>query len=112
MSINNPVEIFYYENRDSYILKRGRETFYDEDRRMLEFDTEKDAQKWAKENEMATVTKKVSRKSTKKAAPKRKAAPKAAPAKKKAPAEAGSKRRGLTLARPLPRGGIVRTQLT
>lgn len=39
MSLTDPVEIEYLPKRNSYILVRGPETFYDADDCMIEFDT-------------------------------------------------------------------------
>ena len=50
MSIDDPIEIEYQKNRTTFILMRGRETFYDEDRGMIEFDTIEEAKEWSREN--------------------------------------------------------------
>jgi hypothetical protein len=39
MSINDPIVVEYNPRRRKYILTRGPETFYDDDRRMIEFST-------------------------------------------------------------------------
>lgn len=46
MSITDPLEVFYMERWDVYIVVQGRETFYDEERRIIEHETEEDAQEW------------------------------------------------------------------
>lgn len=48
MSINDPLELEYLDRRRSWIVKRGRETFYDDDRCLIEFDTAEEAIEWAK----------------------------------------------------------------
>ena len=46
MSITDPLEVFYMERWGVYIVVQGRETFYDEERRIIEHETEEDAQEW------------------------------------------------------------------
>ena len=54
MSINDPIIAFYYERRETWILKQGNETFYDEERRMREWQTEQEAIDWARDNLVTT----------------------------------------------------------
>ena len=44
MAINDPYEICYNAKRDKYYVKQGNETFYDDERRWILFDTEEDAE--------------------------------------------------------------------
>ena len=46
MSINDPLVIEYLKRRSTFIVKQGRETFYDEDRCMIEFETIEKAEEW------------------------------------------------------------------
>ena len=46
MSITDPLEVFYMERWGVYIVVQGRETFYDEERRIIEYETEEEAQAW------------------------------------------------------------------
>lgn len=50
MSINDEVVLYWYENRSKWILKRGNETFYDDDRFMREWTMPEDAIDWAQES--------------------------------------------------------------
>lgn len=50
MSINDPVVIVYNEKHKWYYLKRGRETFYDEDRYIRRWDTPEEAAEWCRNN--------------------------------------------------------------
>ena len=50
MGLNDPVRAEYREKRDVWILLRGNETFYDDDRCMMEWLTEADALEWAAKN--------------------------------------------------------------
>ncbi len=50
MSINDPITVVYYERRNTYILKQGRETFYNESRNMREWNTAEEARQWAINN--------------------------------------------------------------
>lgn len=50
MSITDPIEVYYYERRKTYLLVRGRETFYDENDILLEWETAEEALEWALEN--------------------------------------------------------------
>lgn len=50
MSLGDPVLIEYLFRRKSYILTRGRETFYNDDREMIEFDTAEEARRWSVAN--------------------------------------------------------------
>jgi hypothetical protein len=50
MSINDPVMVVYLKRRKTYILKQGRETFYDENDYMREWETAEGAIEWGKEN--------------------------------------------------------------
>lgn len=45
----NDVIVVYDERREGYILIRGRETFYDENRYLRVWDTETEAIEWATE---------------------------------------------------------------
>jgi hypothetical protein len=49
VSINDPLVIEYLDNRKTFIVTRGRETFYDEDRCMREWDTMDEAEEWCLE---------------------------------------------------------------
>lgn len=48
--ITDPVVIFYDSRREKYRLLQGRETFYDEERGMREWDNERDAVTWCVEH--------------------------------------------------------------
>lgn len=48
MSINDPIRLFYDEKRERFRLLRGNETFYNERREMVEFETADQAVEWAK----------------------------------------------------------------
>ena len=48
MSINDPITIEYDDKRERYYLKRGRETFYDNDRTWIQFDTREEAETYRK----------------------------------------------------------------
>lgn len=50
MSINDPITIEYSERRKMFYLIQGRETFYDENRIMREWETREEAERWLKEN--------------------------------------------------------------
>ncbi len=50
MSITDPIEVYYYERRGTYLLTQGRETFYDKDNKMWEWETSEEAVKWARTN--------------------------------------------------------------
>ena len=52
MSIDDPVIVEYYKTRNSFILKRGRETFYDENDFMREWASREEALAWARENSL------------------------------------------------------------
>lgn len=43
MSINDPIILRYNEKRGLYYLTRGRETFYDYERYLIEFETQQEA---------------------------------------------------------------------
>jgi len=45
VSINDPLEIDRWH--DLFIIKRGKETFYDNERNMITFETVDDAKAWA-----------------------------------------------------------------
>ena len=47
MSINDPIYIKYNERRETYYVSQGNETFYDNDNVFREWNTAKDAYKWA-----------------------------------------------------------------
>lgn len=49
MSINDPVKLYYNNRRGKWILMQGRETFYDENNTLVEFDTVEQALEWAGE---------------------------------------------------------------
>jgi len=51
MSINDPITIEYDERRKRYYLKQGRETFYDNDRDWIQFDTREEAETCRKQKE-------------------------------------------------------------
>ncbi len=53
------LHIEWHEKQQGYVLIDGRETFYDEDRRLRVWDTAQGASKWAAANlgRQATVTK-------------------------------------------------------
>lgn len=44
MSITDPLEIGMWH--EYYIIIKGRETFYDDDNKLIMFDTEEEAQEW------------------------------------------------------------------
>ena len=44
MALNDPYTIHYNAKRDRYYVKRGNETFYDEDNNWILFETEEDAE--------------------------------------------------------------------
>ena len=50
MSINDPVVITFNPRRMRWYPTRGREAFYDDERRMIEFDADYKAAAWIKEN--------------------------------------------------------------
>ncbi len=50
MSINDPIIPFYHEKHKTWRLLRGRETFYDKDRYLREWETKEEAVEWAKAN--------------------------------------------------------------
>ena len=43
MSVNDPIILRYNEKRGLYYLTRGRETFYDYERYLIEFETQQEA---------------------------------------------------------------------
>ena len=48
---NDEITAFYYERRGTWILRRNdRETFYDEENRLREWETEEEAVEWFREN--------------------------------------------------------------
>jgi hypothetical protein len=47
MSINNPVYPRYRKKQKDWQLIRGRETFYDDDDRLITFETKGEAIEWA-----------------------------------------------------------------
>lgn len=49
LSINDPVTIEFNE-KHGYYLSRGRETFYNEDREWITFDSPEEAKQWAMDN--------------------------------------------------------------
>lgn len=50
MSITDPVTLEYNDKRGAFWLSRGGETFYSDDREMLEWEDPLDAMIWASEN--------------------------------------------------------------
>ena len=50
MGITDATYIMYNFKTDKFFLQRGRETFYDEDRAIREWDTEDEARAWAVSN--------------------------------------------------------------
>jgi hypothetical protein len=72
MSVNDPIVVEYYETRESWIIAQGRETFYDEDEYLREFDTEEDAEQWLTENLSETRRSTMAKKATKTAPKKEK----------------------------------------
>jgi hypothetical protein len=50
MGVTDPIVLVYYENRDVYILVRGRETFYDDNDILRDFEEPEDAVVWCEEN--------------------------------------------------------------
>ena len=50
MSVNDPIVTDFYHKAQQWRLLQGRETFYDDDRCLRLWDTEKEAVDWAKEN--------------------------------------------------------------
>ena len=49
MSINDPITIEWDDKRERWYLKRGRETFYDDDRVWIQFDTKAEAEAFREE---------------------------------------------------------------
>lgn len=47
VSLTDPFVIIYLKNRESWIIMRGRETFYNEDREMIEFKSSEKAMAYA-----------------------------------------------------------------
>lgn len=50
MGIMDPVTLEYYEKRDTWILSQGRETFYSEQRELLEWVDPENAVVWLENN--------------------------------------------------------------
>ena len=50
MSINDPILLCYNKRRKTWVLKQGRETFYDQDRYLREWVDPADAASWCKRN--------------------------------------------------------------
>lgn len=50
MSINDPIELRYHPKRDRWYIAQGRETFYDENDHLIEFESAEDAAFWAVSN--------------------------------------------------------------
>lgn len=50
MSINDLTRIVYSPRRQKYRLERGRETFYTDQNIMIEFDSEQQAEQYAKDH--------------------------------------------------------------
>ena len=50
MSLNDPIIPYYNEKHQMWRLLRGRETFYDEDRYLREWETKEEALEWARAN--------------------------------------------------------------
>lgn len=49
MSITDPITTLFLSNRGTWILVQGRETFYNEDREMLEFPGQYQAKKYCED---------------------------------------------------------------
>ena len=49
MSVTDPLELRYQGKRRTWIVVRGRETFYDDDRYLIEHSTSQAAIAWAEE---------------------------------------------------------------
>ena len=50
MSITDPIVPEFHENKNYWILKRGRETFFNENREMLIFSSQEEAEKYRDKN--------------------------------------------------------------
>ena len=46
MSINDPITVEWDDKRERYYLQRGNETFYNDDREWIQFDTEQQAENY------------------------------------------------------------------
>ena len=57
MSINDQVVTYYNKKHKTWRLLQGRQTFYDKDRYLREWETEAEAIEWAKANLHASVCK-------------------------------------------------------
>lgn len=53
MGINDPVVLHFYVRRGTWIFLQGRETFYNEEDVLMEFDTMEEAMAWAEEKAIA-----------------------------------------------------------
>ena len=49
MAIGDPYEVHYNEKRERYFVKRGNETFYDEDNNWIMFNTKDEAMSFVME---------------------------------------------------------------
>lgn len=49
MSINDPLVLEYRPRRGTWIITRGRETFYNDERELIEWEDHEDAIAWAQE---------------------------------------------------------------
>lgn len=49
MGIADPVRVIYDERRETWRLVQGRETFYDEDRYLLQWESREEAIAWARD---------------------------------------------------------------
>lgn len=47
MAYTDPVVLYYYDRRGTWILKRGNETFWNDKDEMLEWNTPEEAVNWA-----------------------------------------------------------------
>ena len=50
MSITDPIEVVYLERWGVWYLRRGRETFYDDMRRLRTWSTAEEAAEWCHQN--------------------------------------------------------------
>lgn len=49
MSITDPIFVEYQQRRGTWILRQGRETFYNDDREMIEFPSQIAAKKYCED---------------------------------------------------------------
>lgn len=50
MAITDTIKVYYNERRGTYMLLQGRETFYNEDDILLEWETPEEAMEWSQKN--------------------------------------------------------------